>query len=345
MKKTLNVLGIIVAWILSIVLVLMLLVTPIVFSTLSLLNGQTIAKVVTEVFTAGQEAQPSAESVEIVTLSNTTQAAAAEDVGKDILAGMFGDSVSQEQIGAIMSSNAVKELIEAYTGDLTNAITGGNQEAAFNADKIKSIVNDNIDEIVQVLQENVPECANMSAEELKNNIQKAVNENAEQIISVLPKPEELKKQLVESVPALDVAMEILAMKKTIKLAIIGAIVVLSGLIFACRIPGLRGFRWLAVNLFVGGGLNLLTTVGLFVSKTAVGEIAKQAGAQAASLIGSLLGAFTNGMLIRTAVMLLAGGALLTAYIFIKKAKAKKLAMEAVLEELPAEEAIVEEVQA
>ena len=342
MKKTLNVLGIIVAWILSIVLVLMLLVTPIDFSTLSLLNGQTIAKVVTEVFTAGQAAQPSAESVEIVTLSNTTQAAAAEDVGKDILAGMFGDSVSQEQIGAIMSSNAVKELIEAYTGDLTNAITGGNQEASFNADKIKSIVDDNIDEIVQVLQENVPECANMSAEELKNNIQKAVNENAEQIISALPKPEELKKQLVESVPALDVAMEILAMKKTIKLAIIGAIVALSGLIFACRIPGLRGFRWLAVNLFVGGGLNLLTTVGLFVSKTAVGEIAKQAGAQAASLIGSLLGAFTNGMLIRTVVMLLAGGGLLTAYIFIKKAKAKKLAMEAVLEELPAEEMPAEE---
>lgn len=345
MKKTLNVLGIIVAWLLSIVLVLMLLVTPIIFSALSLLNGQTIAKVVTDVFTAGQEAQPSAETAEIVTLSNTTQSAAAEDAGKDLLAGMFGDSVSQEQMSAIMSSNAVKELIEAYTGDLTNAITGGNQAAAFNADKIKSIVNENIDEIVQVLQANVPECANMSAEELKNNIQKAVNENAEQIINALPKPEELKKQLVESVPALEAAMEILAMKKTIKLVIIGAIVVLSGLIFACRIPGLRGFRWLAVNLFVGGGLNLFTTVGLLISKSAVSQIAKEAGTQAASLVGTLLGAFTNGMLIRTAVMLLAGGGLLTVYILIKKAKAKKLAVEAILEELPTEEAIAEEAQA
>ena len=345
MKKTLNVLGIIVAWLLSIVLVLMLLVTPIIFSALSLLNGQTIAKVVTDVFTAGQEAQPSAETAEIVTLSNTTQSAAAEDAGKDLLAGMFGDSVSQEQMSAIMSSNAVKELIEAYTGDLTNAITGGNQAAAFNADKIKSIVNENIDEIVQVLQANVPECANMSAEELKNNIQKTVNENAEQIINALPKPEELKKQLVESVPALEAAMEILAMKKTIKLVIIGAIVVLSGLIFACRIPGLRGFRWLAVNLFVGGGLNLFTTVGLLISKSAVSQIAKEAGTQAASLVGTLLGAFTNGMLIRTVVMLLAGGGLLTVYILIKKAKAKKLAVEAILEELPTEEAIAEEAQA
>lgn len=345
MKKTLNVLGIIVAWILSIALVLMLIVTPIVFSTLSLLNGQTIAKVVTDVFAGGQQTQPSAESVEIVTLSNTTQAAAAEDVGKDLLAGIFGDTVSQEQISAIMSSKAAKELIEAYTGDLTNAITGGNQAATFNAEKIKSIVNDNIDELVQVLQANIPACADMDAAELKSNIQKAVNENAEQIVSSLPKPEEIKEQLVESVPALEAAMNILAMKNTIKLAIIGVIVVLSGLIFACRIPGLRGFRWLAVNLFVGGGLNLLTTVGLFVSKTAVGEIAKQAGAQAASLIGSLLGAFTNGMLVRTLVMLVAGGGLLTAYILLKKARAKKMAAEATLEALPVEEAIVEEVQA
>ena len=344
MKKTLNVLGIIVAWLLSIILVLMLLVTPIVFSTLSLLNGQTITKVVTDVFAGSQEAQPSAENVEIVTLSNTNQTAAAEDVGEDLLAGMFGDAVSQEQMSAILSSNAAKELIEAYTGDLTNAITGGNKAAAFNADKIKSIVNDNIDEIVQVLQANVPEFANMDAAELKNKIQTTVDEKAEEIVNSLPKPEDLKQQLVESVPALETAMQILEMKKTIKMAIIGVIVVLSGLIFVCRIPGMRGFRWLAVDLFVAGGLNLLTTVGLLISKSAVGEIAKEAGAQVAGLIGSLLGAFTNGMFIRTIVMLLAGGALLTVYILLKKQKAKKLAAEAILEELPAEEMVAEEPQ-
>ena len=323
MKKVLNVVGIFAAVILSIVLVLMLLATPIIFSTLSLLNGQTVTKVVTDMFTAGQEAQPSAEKAEIVTLSNTTQTA--ENVGEDLLAGMFGDAVSQEQLSAILSSNAAKELIEAYTGDLTNAITGSNKAAAFNADKIKSIVNDNIDEIVQVLQANVPECANMSADELKTNIQKAVNENAEEIVNSLPKPEEIKQQLVESVPALETAMNILEMKNTIKLAIIGVIVVLSGLIFVCRIPGMRGFRWLAVDLFVAGGLNLLTSVGLLFSKSAVGEIAKEAGVQIANMVGSLLSTFTGGILIRAVVMLVAGGGLLTTYIFIKKAKAKKVA--------------------
>ncbi len=344
MKKTLNVLGIITAWLLSIVLVVMLLVTPMVFSSLSLLNAQTITKAVTDIFTAGQESQPSAESGEIVTLSNTTQSAA-EDAGKDLLAGMFGDAVSQEQIGAIMSSKAARELLEAYTGDLTNAITGGNQEANFTAGKLKSIVNDNIDEIVQILQTNIPECAEMDTTELKSSILKAVDEGAEEIVKALPKPEEIMEQLVENNPALEMAKDILAMKKTIKLVVIGVIVVLSGLIFACRIPGLRGFRWLAVDLFIGGGINAFTTVGLLVSQSAVSEIAKEAGAQVAGLIGSLLSSFTTGMLVRTLVMLAFGGALLAAYILLKKQKEKKLAAALLAEEAPAVEVIAEETTA
>lgn len=342
MKKTLNVLGIIMAWLLSIVLVVMLIATPIVFSMLSLLNAQTITKVITDVFTAEEAPQPSAEIVKVVTLSETTQPAGAEDVGKDLLTGMFGDKISQEQIGAILSSKAAKELIETYTGDLTNAITGSNQPAQFNAEKLKSIVNDNIDELIQVLQANIPECANMDAAELKSNILKAVDEGAEEIVNALPKPEELKEQLTEDNPALEMALGILAMKNTIMLSMIGVIVVLSGLIFACRIPGLRGFRWLAVDLFVGGGFGAFTTVGLFVSKSAVDQIAKDAGVQVASLIGSLLSAFTTGMLVRTLVMLLAGGGLLTAYILLKKYREKKLAdpetPEPAAMEIPVEEA-------
>lgn len=334
MKKTLNVLGIIMAALLSVVLVLMLIVTPIVFSTLSLLDAQTITNVITDTLTAGQNSEPSAESVQVVTLSNVVQTNdTAEDVGKDVLSGIFGDSIGQEQFSAILSSKAAKELLEAYTEDLTGALTGSNQEAKFNAEKIKSIVNDNIDEIVEVLRTNIPECANMDAEELKSNIQKAVDEGAEEMIQALPKPEDVKRQLAESVPALETALEILAMKDTIKLIVIGAIVLLSGLVFVCRLPNLRGFRWLAIDLFVGGGVGAFVTVGLLVSKSAVGEIAKQASAQIAGAVGSLLGAFTTGMLVRSLVMLAFGGAMLTAHILLNKLKAKRLAAVEMAEQL------------
>lgn len=326
MKKLLNVFGILVAWLLSIALVVMLIVTPILFSALSLLNADTITKVVTDTLSyvadhAGGE--PSAENAQVMTLSNTNQSASAEDAGKDMLESVFGDKISQEHIEAILSSNAAKELIEAYTDDLTNAITGGSQEASFNADKIKSIVNNNIDEIVEGLQKNIPELADTDVAELKSNIQKAVEENAEEIVNALPKPEEIKEQLIDDNPVLEAAIEIIAMKNTIKLAVIGVIVLLSVLIFVCRIPRLRGFRWLAVNLFIGGGFAALVTSGLMAGKSAIGEFTKEADAQLAGLVESLVGAFANGMLVRTIVMLVAGGVLLTAYILINRFRTKK----------------------
>lgn len=328
MKKVLNILGIIMAWLLSVVLVVMLIVTPLTFSALSLLNGDTVAKVVIDTLTSvidNADSQPSAENGGIMSLSDTTQPADTEKVGKDILEDMLGDKISQEQMGAILSSKAAKELIQAYTGDLTNAIIGGSQETSFTADNIKRIVNDNIDEIVEVLQTAAPELADADAAELKSSIQKAVDEGAEEIVNALPKPEEIKEELLESVPALESVIEILAMKDTIKLTVIGAIVLLSGLIFLCRIPGLRGFRWLGVNLFIGAGMNAFISSGLLASKTAVAEIAEQAGVQAAGMIGSLLSAFTTGMVVRTFVMLAAGGALLAAYILLKNLREKNLA--------------------
>lgn len=328
MKKLLNVLGILIAWLLSIALVLMLLVTPITFSVLSMLNADTVTKVVIDTLktaTDSAENQPSAEKAEMVMLSNSAQPASAEDEAKDILKDILGDKVNQEQIGAILSSDAVKELIEAYTTDLTNAITGGSQGKNFDADKIKEVVNDNIDQIVEVVQSAVPELAEKSAQELKKDIQKAVDENAEKVVDALPKPEELKEQLVESVPALETAMGILAMKDSVELAVIGVIVLLSVLIFVCRIPGLRGFRWLAVDLFVAGGMNALTTAGLLVSQSVVGEIVQQTDAQLVGLVGSLLSAFTDGMLVRTLVMFFAAAILLVIYLLIKKLRTKKLA--------------------
>lgn len=358
-KKVFNVFGIILAWVLSIALVIMLVVTPIVFSALSLISADTITKALTQSFDPSAEVQKPAEEVTLVQLSSTTEESTPAG-GTDAsqfgdLSGIFGDQISQETLDKILSSNAAKELIEAYTDDLADAFTGNGGEAKFNSEKIKSIVNDNIDEIVDVLQEAVPELADMDKGELKSQILKAVDEGAEEIVNALPKPEDIKQEMMESNPALETALQILAQKDMIMLAIIGVIVVISALIFVCRIPGLRGFRWLAVNLFVGGGFNAFTSVGLLVSKSAVSQIAEEAGPQIAGIIGSLLGDFTTGMFIRTAVMLVSGGALLTVYILIKKAKAKKLTAaeqaealvveEAPAEETPAEENAAEEAQA
>lgn len=337
MNKTWNVLGIIGAWILSIALVLMLFVTPLVFSALSLMNADTISKAVSgALMVVGNAAsQPSAETYEVTHLSEVS---APENPAENALAGMFGDQLTQEQMDKILSSNLVKDFVKNYTKDLTNAFIDGAEGQSFNAEKVKSIVNDNLDEIVGILQEVVPECANMDKEELKASIQKAVDEGAEKIVQALPKPQDIRQEIAQQNPALETALKILARRNTIKLAVIGAIVLISALIFLCRLPEFRGLRWLAVDLFVGAGFGAFVSVGLVVSSSAVSEIAKQSGEQLAGIVGALLSDFTSGMFTRTAVMLIAGGLLLAAYIVIKKKKAAQA------EDAPAEEAVAEQAQ-
>lgn len=324
-KKVGNVLGIVMAWLLSIALVIMLTVTPLALSALSLLDADTISKVV--INTVTQSLLPGdTEDTAAYTLTrlSTGQMNASADgsapAGEEVLEGMFGDSVSPEAMEKILSSNVAKEFIEAYTRDIVNAFTGKGQPQ-LDSELLKKIVNDNLDEVVELIREIAPELASEDTQKIKDVITKAVDEQAGALIEELPKPEELRNAMMESNPELETALELIARKNTIKLTIVGELVLVSGLIFLCRLPGMRGFRWLATDLFVGGGMNALLCVGLLLGASAVKQMV--AGEPViGGLVGSLLSVFTIGMAIRTAVMLAAAAGLLVAYIFIKKAQTK-----------------------
>ena len=77
-----------------------------------------------------------------------------------------------------------------------------------------------------------------------------VEEKAEEIIQALPKPEQIKEEIVERSPEVEMLLNILEKKDTIELVTVGVIAALCVLIFLCRLWGFRGFRWLAVDLFV-----------------------------------------------------------------------------------------------
>ncbi len=252
-KKVLNVFGIIIAWILSIVLVLMLIISPILQTTLSLLNPETITQVfagaLTGMTTDGPSSQQKVDEVqggELVFLSDgTTQESEGQNNGFDLsqfgLEGLLGDTqLKQEDLEAIISSDVAKEILGAYTEDLANVISGKTDVSEFDAQKLKNIINENIDEIVDVLQQVSPEIAQMDKEALKTDIQNAVDEFADEIVQALPSAEDIKQEIVQENPAMEMAFKILAEKDTIKLAIAGAVFLVTVLIFLCRLPGLRG---------------------------------------------------------------------------------------------------------
>lgn len=336
-KKVCNVLGIIVAWLLSIALVILLVVSPIIFSALSLLDAETLTKafansITQEVPSPSAEKAPHDEGVQLIQLSNVSQEAAPDnDLAGMIdisqfgdLSGLLGDDISQDTLNEILASDVAKEIIQAYTDDIANVFVGDGGELQFDGEKLKKIINDNIDEVVDILQKAVPKLKDTDKATLKEDIRKIIDENADEIMQSLPKPEDIKQQIVETSPELEAALEILAQKDTIKLTIIGVIVALSVLIFLCRLCGFRGLRWLATDLFVAGGMGLFTCAGLSLGASMLeGTMASEP--MISGLVGTFLGTFTTGMWIRVGVLLLAAVVLLVGYILINKLRTKKAA--------------------
>ena len=343
LKKTLNVFGIILAWFLSVALVVLLIVAPTALSALSLLDPDTITDAVWSVLEAEQPSAAVPEkSYGITSLSakkadKTSNATSAEkilgelDVSK--IEEIIGEDIDEDVLNKVLASDAVKELVDAYTDDVMNVITGNADESKFDADKIIEIVEDNIDEIAEIVQEIAPDLSAEDVKNLKSEIKTAVRENAEDIVEAIPAPEEIREMVVGSNPEAELALELLAQRDAFKLIIVAAIVLLSLLIFLFRIPGFRGFRWLSVDLFVAGGFGALICIALHLgSSVAMGMLENVAELEMLAVndvVKNVLSAFTRGVTIRTAIIFAAAVVLMIVYVLIKKLREKKAARQAV----------------
>lgn len=352
MKKAMNILGIIAAWILSIVLVLMLVLAPTVLSLLSMLETQTITDVffafvspksaAPEVLAPGERliadaAVPLAEEPEASGSTNIGLGDLGELVTPEMLKEMFGTEVDQATLNEILQSDTVKEFVETYTEDFANVIIGKDETMQFDADKLQAFVDEHLDEIVDIVEKISPEGEKIDRDEIKQKIRDAVQQNADEIINALPKPEEVRDGLLEENSEIQPLMDFLKNKDTYAAIVVAVIVVLCVLVFLVRLPGLRGLRWLAIDLFIAVPLNGVIGCVLYFSPQLLLELA---GAQDAvyEIIVMLIRDFAGGVLVRTGIMLAAGIALLVAYIFIKKARKKKALTQQAQPELPAEPA-------
>lgn len=355
--KVLNVFAIILAWILSIAMVIMLIAAPLAMSALSLLDAETIADVVSEAILENNKstATQSQNAYAVQTLSAETEETteempvtdgALDGLNPEGLQGIMGEQIDEEVLNKILQSDAVGELLNAYIADVTNAITGKPGEKQFTAEKLVEVVEDNIDEIVEMVEESGETLSDDEKVQLKIAIQSAVEENAEQIIAEVPAPEEIKETLIDENKGLEIAFGILAAKNQIKGAIVGIIVLLSVLIFALRYPRFRGLRWLYTNLFTAVGFNVVICLILGFGTSAIKGITAGVnaveGTAVDGIVGTLVSQLTMGVIIRTAIMFVAAIALLVAYImlkiFVRKRRAKKeipLMEETVSEPAPA----------
>ena len=332
--KVLNVFGIILAWILSIALVALLIAAPVTFSALSLLDAENITQAVTDSFGPPSAAVPD-KGYGMVSLSDKKGSPVEVppvdkilgDLDLGVLENILGGEIDAEAVNKIIVSDAAKDIVEAYVEDVIDTLSGQDGPPRLNEEKLIEVVEDNIDEIAKIVQEVAPEFSESSITEVKNEIKKAIRENAGKILESIVTPQQIRDAIFDSGAGTELVADLLAQRNTFQASVFGAIVLLSLLIFLLRLPGFRGLRWVSSDLFTATGLNAVICVILFVSSSAIIGLADGIKLLDAinvnAIIRSILTTFTRGVILRTVIMLVAAVVLMVLYVILKSVRHKK----------------------
>lgn len=291
-KKVLNVFGIIFAWILSIILVVNLIVAPIIMSTLSLLTPKKLTDL-------------------------------ALDAGAmtEFMKGSINNS-NEEEVEALLSTNFAKDTLELYFADLADAFGSKKGDTKLTAEAVQKNAGENMEELIILARVYGAYGDEYSDEEIVEDINNIIAANAEDMVEMFPDPQQLEDRLSRLNSIEYVLMSIIGNTGSIKISVIATLIVIAALIFVCRLSGFKGVRWLSVDLFVASGFLALVCAGLGFG---VGAIEQYIPRETARAIEGLLNTFKTGVFVRSAVVLVAAVALIVAYVFIKKALAKKAA--------------------
>jgi len=176
-------------------------------------------------------------------------------------------------------------------------------------------------------------------------------------VEVLPKVEDVKEQVKEEIKnhlsgesaemekALDIALYILGHRLDIDLILIGICVFLALLIFLCRLPGFRGFRWLATILYITSILNGMVGGSLLLVSDTATELLPADMAGLGNVFQLLISKFAKGILLQAGIMLGIAIVFTVIYIIIKHAIKKRKAAKAAAELDAAEsEAVTVEIE-
>lgn len=232
LKKILNVLGILVAIPLSMVLVIMLIMTPVMSAATSFMQTENLQSVVEEIdfgelLLAGGELEGSFEE---------------------------GDAEA-EMIAALMNSRTVKEVLSLYVDGVLDVITGEADDVGITAETFKSVAEENLDEWVEIMTPYLETDVELPQEELENLARQMIDELSGSMADAFPSADEI---------GLDAELrETIAMLRNgaILKGLIVMVVVLSVLILLFRVVRFEGFMWLGVVYFLGAAVSLAVTQG------------------------------------------------------------------------------------
>jgi hypothetical protein len=153
----------------------------------------------------------------------------------------------------LIESTAMQTLVATYAEDIINAATGTGESPVLTTDTVMDILDPHIDEIVSIVENNLPADVKIDRENLTAAIDKAAGTALPSLIDALPPAQEIADALVSTNPQLSKVMRDLnfVYSGQLRLIALGIIVVLLILVFLLRLPGFNGLRWIGISGLVG----------------------------------------------------------------------------------------------
>ncbi len=239
-KKIVNVFGIIFAVMMSIVLFVMLIVSPVVSAASSITKPQRIREILITV--------DFMEKIEF-------------DEGKTLEETLEEEGVSDAAIDDLMESDTAIKILDLCQKDIEAALNGDFDAEHLTAEAIEEIVDDHIDDIAEIIKEH--DTKDKSIKEIKKDVRDIVEKNSEQFADQMGK---ISKTIVGDIHEEERVIIRNVTNGTYFLYLLGAIIILSLIVYGLRFPRFKGFVWLTVvygisACFIGLLLNPASFVG------------------------------------------------------------------------------------
>ena len=162
----------------------------------------------------------------------------------------------------LMETEMAADLIGLYVEDVFNTLEGNVKEKRLTTDALKALTEEHMDELLSIMKEMI--AGELSSEnvaalpdaEIEKYIYQLIDTNGDQLLQSFPDMDDL--GIDENV----ITVITYFREGFILYAMIGTAVVLSVLIFICRCVRFKGFIWLGIVYLFAAVINLVTALGL-----------------------------------------------------------------------------------
>lgn len=162
--------------------------------------------------------------------------------------------IDQEQMmQELTESAAMQTLVATYAEDVINAAAGTGDAPTLTTDTVMDILAPHMEEIVTIVENNLPADVNIDREKLTDVIDKAASTALPELVDSLPPAKEVADAIVSTNAELATVMSAINFVHSgqPRLIALGAIVVLLIFVFLLRLPSFNGLRWIGISGLVG----------------------------------------------------------------------------------------------